>query len=498
MNRILKTTFVLWVIGRAEGQRIEHVRNMYQDAMHAEAYDTNLDTDMIRAQRNVKPQDKGIQYMEQIHKELNANDQWDANITPLLNQQIDKLSEEGAVIDCGMLCPSTLNPGTCFATDDVSKEISLEDILACIPKSYFSIELRGFNFGTIKNGSFYGRPKVTALFLRSCNVTVLEPDALRGLHNLTQLGIVDVAFGKTGLMNLNEYMLHHCPNVNSLTLDAFYNSAFINLTNNLMVCNCENQPFVDWMNSEHIFGHIVMIHDKHCHASNGEPKQELRKLDLSWEDCNPDLLTRNIILIVISVIVAVTITASLLRYFKKDMRYALMVRKAKRHHGNAPRHNMAGDELEIYDAFVSYHSEKRRFLFDVMVPELTKGDVPFTLMYDHEILPGQESYLSGIMTHMDRSLHIIFLVTRGWMKEGWNEFEMESAIDMLTQSKRHTLIVILMENIPQKEMSNTLALMARHNVCLRWSEEEGKQKKFWRDLKLGLGKRRYDMVFRER
>ncbi|CAH1783201.1 unnamed protein product [Owenia fusiformis] len=274
----------------------------------------------------------------------------------------------------------------------------------------------------------------------------------------------------------------------------------IQIENNVIECNCATQPFTKWLRRrKHQRG--LVTHDKFCASPTGPTNEELLKFELTWVQCNMEAFVRIISLSVSSVILIGILTASLLKYFWRDIKYMQLVRRAKQHNGYIPivdpndnQNDILIDDIqddEVYDAFISYHSEKRIWVRDVMTPELTKGDVQFSLIHDDNIIPGQESYFGGLMSHMDRSRHIIFLVTRGWMQEGWNEFEMDSAIDMLTQTKRHTLIVVLMENIPQKEMSHKLKLMVRHNVCLKWSEEERKQRKFWRDLKLELGKKRY-------
>ncbi|CAH1783202.1 unnamed protein product [Owenia fusiformis] len=274
--------------------------------------------------------------------------------------------------------------------------------------------------------------------------------------------------------------------------------SWINIEYNLLECNCATQPFINWLKQRK---RPQVFHDPFCASSTGPTNEELVKFESTWVQCNMETFVRIISLSVSSVILIGILTASLLKYFWQDIKYMQLVKRANQHNGYIPivdpndnQNDILIDDIqddEIYDAFISYHSEKRIWVRDVMTPELTKGNVQFSLIHDDNIVPGQESYFGGLMSHMDRSRHIIFLVTRGWMQEGWNEFEMDSAIDMLTQTKRHTLIVVLMEHIPQKEMSHKLKLMVRHNVCFKWSEEEGKQRKFWRDLKLELGKKRY-------
>ncbi|CAH1802382.1 unnamed protein product, partial [Owenia fusiformis] len=262
------------------------------------------------------------------------------------------------------------------------------------------------------------------------------------------------------------------------------------IENNKLQCNCYMMPFIEWLlNRPDSERGITVMHDEFCAAPEKREHEKIIKVNIPWVECNRDLFINRCILCGTALVLVIVLVIGLVKYLWKDIKYRQMVRRARKHNGYIP---IDGFESEIYDAFVSYHPEKRIWVQDVMTPELGKGDLEFTLMYDINILPtGSESYFSGIFTHMDRSRHVIFLVTRGWMKEGMNEFEMEAAIDLLKQSKRHTLIVIMMENIPQKEMSETLKLMVRNNFCLKWSENEKEQRHFWRDLKLELGKKKY-------
>ncbi|CAH1772285.1 unnamed protein product [Owenia fusiformis] len=360
---------------------------------------------------------------------------------------------------------------------------------------------------TLESDAF--EPVKSLYYLEISNFMHISNETFSPLRNLGSLEIHDMSVLQTRKEHVN-VRLNQLRELDTLWLHKLdYSRIFFTFGNdqpNLRNLTLNNlaQPFTNWLRRrKHQKGKVY--HDKLCSSSEGPTNQELLKFELTWLECNMEVFIRIIALSVSSVVLVGIITASLLKYFWQDIKYMQLVRRAKRHHGyiripvddpNAIQDDIPMDggnpEDEIYDAFVSYHSEKRIWVRDVMTPELTKGEVPFSLIHDDNIIPGQESYFGGLMSHMDRSRHIIFLVTRGWMKEGWNEFEMDSAIDMLTQTKRHTLIVILLEHIPQKEMSHKLKLMVRHNVCLKWSEEEGKQRTFWRDLKLELGKKRYE------
>ncbi|CAH1785853.1 unnamed protein product, partial [Owenia fusiformis] len=134
------------------------------------------------------------------------------------------------------------------------------------------------------------------------------------------------------------------------------------------------------------------------------------------------------------------------------------------------------------DAFVSYHSDKQ------LCRELENGDdIKFTLMYDDRIMPGG-SFFTSLGNAMYSCRKIILVVSRGWVDAALNQFEMDMALVTLLDDHKDMIIVLLMEHIPKAEMSDTLRMMVKHNTCLKWSDNERKQAKFWRDLKLELGK----------
>ncbi|CAH1787912.1 unnamed protein product, partial [Owenia fusiformis] len=188
---------------------------------------------------------------------------------------------------------------------------------------------------------------------------------------------------------------------------------------NLLSCDCKMRAFRKWLKNRK--GRCNVKYDKFCKSPTGRTHETLLDYKITWLDCNSEVFKQICALTGCFITLMTIVILSLLKYFWRDIKYRHMVRRARQRNGyNIIKDN--DEDMEIYDAFVSYHSEKRIWVNQVMTPELCNGELDFTLIHDDNIIPGQESYFSGIMTHMDRSHHIIFLVTRGWMKEGWNEF----------------------------------------------------------------------------
>ncbi|CAH1785380.1 unnamed protein product, partial [Owenia fusiformis] len=100
---------------------------------------------------------------------------------------------------------------------------NLSELVSCIPYITFSLDISGFNFGTIQNGSFSNLPELTDLSLTDCNITRLEPDAFKGIKNLERLRIVDIGKNKEGISNLNYHLLRNCDTIQTLTLGKVRN-----------------------------------------------------------------------------------------------------------------------------------------------------------------------------------------------------------------------------------------------------------------------------------
>ncbi|CAH1783261.1 unnamed protein product, partial [Owenia fusiformis] len=138
------------------------------------------------------------------------------------------------------------------------------------------------------------------------------------------------------------------------------------------------------------------------------------------------------------------------------------------------------------DAFVSYHSEKTLWVERDLCRELENGDdIKFTLMYDDRIMPGG-SIFTSLGNAMNSCRKILFVVSRGWVAAAMNQFEVDMALVKMLDDHRDMIIVLLMEHIPKAEMPDKLKMMVKHNTCLKWSDNERQQAKFWRDLKLEL------------
>ncbi|CAH1788851.1 unnamed protein product [Owenia fusiformis] len=215
---------------------------------------------------------------------------------------------------------------------------------------------------------------------------------------------------------------------------------------------------------------------------------------MTWLECNTKLVT-NISTVSGSLILLVTIvTLVLLRHFWKDIQYRKMVKLARKHEQDV---NIDGLLIE-HDAFVSYHSEKQLWVERDLCNELENGlDIQFKLVYDDRIMPGGSLFTSlGMAIHKSRK--ILFVVSRGWVKDGMNQFEVDMALAKLLDDHRDMIIVLLMEHIPKDEMPDKVKMIIKHNNCLRWSNNVKKQAKFWRDLKLELGKHHFVLPIQER
>ncbi|CAH1783672.1 unnamed protein product, partial [Owenia fusiformis] len=130
------------------------------------------------------------------------------------------------------------------------------------------------------------------------------------------------------------------------------------------------------------------------------------------------------------------------------------------------------------DAFISYHSDKQLWIERDLCRELENGDdIKFTLMYDDRIMPGG-SIFTSLGNAINSCRRILFVVSRGWVADAMNQFEVDMALVKMLDDHRDMIIVLLMEHIPKTEMPDKLKMMVKHNTCLRWSDNERLQAKF--------------------
>ncbi|CAH1794693.1 unnamed protein product, partial [Owenia fusiformis] len=345
------------------------------------------------------------------------------------------------------------------------------------------IALNSNYFSHLPQCMFEGLYSLMVLHAHSNLLRVIQKDLFKDLHNLQSVDLSN-----------NAIVFIHPSNIEMIgKLDSQYKpNTQLTIKHNSFECNCEMKGVRDWITSmlNKKRRRLKFTSDKCTSpAIRAWRNDYVHNFTTTWLECNAMIVIKVSTISGGSILFVTLLTLLLLKTFWRDIKYKRMVHKARKHEDYALVH---ANNIE-HDAFVSYHVEKLLWVEQDLCNQLENGpDIKFKLIYDDRIIPGGSLFTSlGIAIHNSRK--IIFVVSRAWVKDAMNQFEVDMALAKLLDDYRDMIIVLLMEHIPKDEMPDKVKMIIKHNNCLRWSNNEKKQAKFWRDLKLELGKHHLEL-----
>ena len=140
-----------------------------------------------------------------------------------------------------------------------------------------------------------------------------------------------------------------------------------------------------------------------------------------------------------------------------------------------------------YHAFVSYGNINYQWSVEELRPRLeSKGfrlllpDLHFDIGRDH---------VDNILDAIDQSKRVIFVLTKDFLANEWNEFQIQIArIHAFRNQNENFIIVILRDDMKLHEVPDSLKRIWIRVNCLRWPSDNDSDaiQKFWEQLERGL------------
>lgn len=148
------------------------------------------------------------------------------------------------------------------------------------------------------------------------------------------------------------------------------------------------------------------------------------------------------------------------------------------------RDTMAIDKHErdkLFDAFVSYSSKDEAFVMETLAPVLENGDPQYKLCLHYRDFPVGAFIADTIVQAIDSSRRTIMILSKNFIKSEWCRFEFKSAHHQVLRDRRRCLIVILLGDVPHKDLDPDIRLYLKTNTYLQWGD-----KLFWEKLRFAL------------
>lgn len=136
---------------------------------------------------------------------------------------------------------------------------------------------------------------------------------------------------------------------------------------------------------------------------------------------------------------------------------------------------------KLFDAFVSYSSKDEAFVIEHLAPVLENGVPSYKLCLHYRDFPVGAFIADTIVQAIDSSRRTIMILSKNFIKSEWCRFEFKSAHHQVLRDRRRRLIVILLDDVPQKDLDPDIRLYLKTNTYLQWGD-----KLFWQRLRFAL------------
>lgn len=139
------------------------------------------------------------------------------------------------------------------------------------------------------------------------------------------------------------------------------------------------------------------------------------------------------------------------------------------------------DREKLFDAFVSYSSKDEAFVAEELAPILEHGEPQYKLCLHYRDFPVGAFIADTIVQAVESSRRTIMVLSENFIKSEWCRFEFKSAHHQVLRDRRRRLIVVLLGEVPQKDLDPDIRLYLKTNTYLQWGD-----KLFWEKLRFAL------------
>ncbi|XP_039397979.1 LOW QUALITY PROTEIN: toll-like receptor 6 [Mauremys reevesii] len=309
--------------------------------------------------------------------------------------------------------------------------------------------------------------------LKELNIAFNRLTELPGCSHYRGLELLNIE--ENSILTPSSDFFHSCQNIRELRGG-----------HNPFQCSCELRDFVNFEKKSG--GRLVGWPESYvCEYPDGLKGTQLKDFQLSELSCNTTLLLV-VALVVTVVVVAVTsflcIYFDIMWYLKMMWQWTQTKRRVRKSHPEDLQ------SILQFHAFISYSERDSLWVKNHLIPNLEKedGSVQICLRLSFFFIPGK-SIVENIINCIEKSHKSIFVLSPNFVQSEWCHYELYFAHHKLFSESSNSLILILLEPIPQylipARYHKLKALMAKRTY-LEWPKEKSKHGLFWANLKAAI------------
>src|SRR6218665_500737 len=148
------------------------------------------------------------------------------------------------------------------------------------------------------------------------------------------------------------------------------------------------------------------------------------------------------------------------------------------------------EELEVFnfDAFVGYSRRDSNWVVTELLPRLEQECNLRLCIHERDWLPGRD-IAENIMESIDSSRKTLLVVSNTFALSPWCHFELAMAQTRLMEEDRDSLVLILLEEIADCNLTLRLQIQMQRRTYIEWTKQSNVgQQLFWANLKHTLAK----------
>ncbi|XP_077994061.1 toll-like receptor 2 [Glandiceps talaboti] len=334
-------------------------------------------------------------------------------------------------------------------------------------------------------------PNLTHLNLPNNRIDVLDRDSLVDLHKVEYIDLtgndIKEITGKHWKLSYLETLILNGNKLATITKDVINNKYLSNLktldvSHNSLDCDCDLTWFRTWIYNDTVVE--TLNYDSYmCTTHSSNRVMLLQNFDPTTLQCKS--MTYIYVAVSLSCIATLFIViASICVYYRWHIRYAIFLIRCKvRGYSPIPETD------KEFDAFVSYNSKDQKWVLRTLVPHLEKKcSTKFKICVDYKsFIPGK-FIVDNIMDSIENSRKTLLVLSPNFVKSEWCYFEMQMAHHRLFEDQRDVVILLLLEDIPDKDVPRMLRKLLLNKTYIMWPKEECSTARelFWAKLEEAL------------
>lgn len=349
--------------------------------------------------------------------------------------------------------------------------------------------------GNIKLGDMFSPlTKLTRLLMANNRLNRLPPTILPHLSELQELELSENNIASwdpqafKNLRKLKKLLLDD--NIIKLITETsippsiLNNHEYLNIAQNPFSCTCDLMWFRNWLRTTKV--RVVSLGKKGmflCSFPKDMQNKPLLSYNPTLESCRK---TKEDLLLILGstagcfILLATVISAFVYKY-RWNIRYWFYVVRAKR----KQYEEIVDGNVYEYDAFVTYNKHDRDWVLEYLLPNVEYSGNFKLCIHERNFELGRD-IMDNIVESIEGSRKVILILSDHFAASQWCQWETAMAQTQVIDKQKNILILVLLGDISEKNMTNRLSLLLREKTYIEWSAKSEGHALFWTRLKSAL------------